>query len=128
MPIDIQYASTDVPVGEPYPTRAVTVNAADIAKAQSLLGESTRRVIIAGGGVVSGNAQAELQALAERLDAVVFSSTNGHGAMPEDHPLSMGVTSDSQHMREAWQDAGGSGRGHWFRGGPHQWNMKLPVS
>jgi len=127
MPIDIQYASTDVPIGEPYPTQPVAVNATDVAKAQSLLGESTRRIIIAGGGVISGNAQRELQALAERLDAVVFSSTNGHGAMPEDHPLSMGVTTDSQQMREAWQDAEVVlAVGTWFRGGPHQWNMTLP--
>ena len=127
IPIDIQYASTDVPVGQPYPVHAIAVSPNDIAKAQALLGDSTRRIIIAGGGVVSGNAQAQLQALAEQLDAVVFSSTNGHGAIADDHPLAMGVTTDSQHFREAWQDAEVVlAVGTWFRGGPHMWNMQLP--
>lgn len=127
MPIDTQYASTDIDVGEPHPVHPVAIAAKDIAAAQALLGEGTRRIIIAGGGVIGGDAQRELQALAERLDAVVFSSTNGHGALPEHHPLSMGVTSDSALFRDAWVDADVVlAVGTWFRGGPHQWNMKLP--
>ena len=127
IPIDIQYASTDIPVGDPYPTHPIAVNPTDIAKAQALLGEGTRRIIIAGGGVISGNAQAELQALAEQLDAVVFSTTNGHGSIPEHHPLSMGVTFESPHFREAAQNADVVlAVGTWFRGGPHVWNLQLP--
>ncbi len=127
IPIDIQYGSTDVPVGAPYPTHAVPLADKDIAAAQALLAEGTRRIIVAGGGVIGGDAAAELQALAERLDAVVFSSTNGHGALPEDHPLALGVTMDSPLFRTAWTDADVVlAVGTRFRGGPLQWNMKLP--
>ena len=127
LPIDIQYGSTEVPVGAPYPTHAVPLPAKDIAAAQAMLAEGTRRILVAGGGVIGGDAAAELQALAERLDAVVFSSTNGHGALPEHHPLSMGVTIDSPQFREAWEGADVVlAVGTRFRGGPQQWNLKLP--
>ena len=71
-----------------------------IADAAALIGETTRRVIWAGGGVVSGNAAAQLQRLAEALDAPVFTSGNGRGAIPEDHALAMGPLTTLPEFRE----------------------------
>ncbi len=90
IPIDIQYGSTDVAVTEPYPVHIVPADPDKIAQASELLGSATRRVIVAGGGVNHGDAGSELVALAEALNAPVYTTENGRGAIPDDHPLSMG--------------------------------------
>lgn len=48
-------------------------------------------VFVCGGGVIISGACAELAALAELLDAPVASTVSGHGAIPDDHPLAVGV-------------------------------------
>jgi acetolactate synthase-1/2/3 large subunit len=55
------------------------------------LAAASRPVIVAGGGVVWSGAQAELLALAERLDVPVATSMNGKSALPTDHRLNIGV-------------------------------------
>lgn len=55
-----------------------------------LLRSARRPVIIVGGGGVG--AAAEVQALAEALDAPVATTGNAKGVVPEDHPLSLGTT------------------------------------
>jgi len=62
-----------------------------IKEAAKLLVESSRPLIIAGGGVhYSGRAWKPLQTLAERLQVPVATTFNGRGSFPEDHPLSAG--------------------------------------
>jgi len=69
------------PLGEP--------NA--IKEAAKLLMESSRPLIIAGGGVhYCGRAWKPLRALAEHLEIPVATTFNGRGSFPEDHPLSAG--------------------------------------
>jgi acetolactate synthase-1/2/3 large subunit len=61
IPIDFQYQTVDdVAVAVPA-RRASAPSAGSIADAARLIGETSRRVIWAGGGVVSGNAAALLQ-------------------------------------------------------------------
>ncbi len=48
-------------------------------------------VIVAGGGVVSSRAQAELVALAEKLDIPVATSLNAKAAIADSHRLAVGV-------------------------------------
>jgi acetolactate synthase I/II/III large subunit len=48
-------------------------------------------VLVCGGGVILSGACAELIALAELLDAPVASTVSGHGTIPDDHPLALGV-------------------------------------
>ena len=55
------------------------------------LAEARRPVIIAGGGVTSSGAQAEVVQLAELLNIPVATSLNAKGTIPENHPLSVGV-------------------------------------
>jgi acetolactate synthase-1/2/3 large subunit len=50
-----------------------------------------RPLIIAGTGVVSSEAWNELRELAERLRISVVTTVGGKGAIPEDHPLALGV-------------------------------------
>lgn len=59
-----------------------------VTHAAEALAAAERPVIFAGGGVVRAAAQAELAALAERLDAPVVTSFSGKTAMPWGHPLS----------------------------------------
>ncbi len=48
-------------------------------------------MIIAGGGIHNAGATDELIRLAERLDIPVATTWSGKGALPEDHPLSVGL-------------------------------------
>jgi acetolactate synthase-1/2/3 large subunit len=54
-----------------------------------MLGESQRPLIYAGGGVVNGNASAELREFADAFDIPVVTTLMGIGAMDTTSPLSM---------------------------------------
>jgi len=90
IPVDFQYARAeiDIPAVEgwpqPRPLRAA------IEQAAEMLRSAKRPVIWSGGGVITADASASLLKLAEALQAPVFTSVNGRGAIPEDHPLAMG--------------------------------------
>lgn len=59
--------------------------------ALALLERASRPVIVAGGGVRTSGAAAELLALAESLAVPVATSLNGKDVIPGFHPLSVGV-------------------------------------
>lgn len=61
-----------------------------IRKATELLVQAERPIILAGGGVISGDATDELLTVAELLLAPVATTFMGKGAFPEIHPLSIG--------------------------------------
>jgi acetolactate synthase-1/2/3 large subunit len=128
IPIDFQYQSIDeVAVSVPA-RRAAAPNATAIADAARLIAETSRRVIWAGGGVVSGNAAALLQRLAEALEAPVFTSGNGRGSIPEDHALAMGPLTAQPELRDTLADAElVIAVGARFQGGATgNWSLKLP--
>ena len=58
-----------------------------IRKAAECLADAERPVILAGGGVITGNATDELLTIAELLMAPVATTFMGKGAFPEIHPL-----------------------------------------
>jgi len=62
-----------------------------IRRAAELIMSAKKPVIYAGGGVVSGNAAAELRELAFTLNAPVTTTLLGLGAFPETHELSLGM-------------------------------------
>jgi acetolactate synthase I/II/III large subunit len=74
-----------VPAFRPQPDEA------SVRAALKRLEDSTRPVIVAGGGVRASGAQAELVALAEALQIPVATSLNGKDSLPGNHPLSLGV-------------------------------------
>jgi len=90
IPVDFQYARTeiDIPHVEAWPRRAPDRDA--IARAAEVIRGASKIVLWAGGGVLTAGAEGELAQLAEALGAPVFTSTNGRGVLPEDHPLCMG--------------------------------------
>lgn len=65
-------------------------NLSDVGKAAKLMMAAERPLIIAGGGVISANASAELIKLAETLWAPVVVTLMGIGSIPDEHPLCLG--------------------------------------
>ncbi|MBI4290166.1 MAG: hypothetical protein HY661_01645 [Betaproteobacteria bacterium] len=61
----------------------------DITAAASLLAGARFPVIVAGGGVLAAGAFAELQRVAEKLQAPVVMTEEANGAIPSRHPLAL---------------------------------------
>jgi len=62
-----------------------------VRAAVGLLSRARKPIIVAGGGVVASQAQAELVELAEKLQVPVATSLTAKGAILDTHPLSVGV-------------------------------------
>ena len=81
----VEPAHTRIPAFRPAPElEAVRQAAAALARAE-------RPVIVAGGGVTTSSAGAEVVALAERLQIPVATSLNGKESLLETHPLNVGL-------------------------------------
>lgn len=90
IPLDILGARDEVAmlsVAEPDP---LAPDSRAVAQAAMTLTAAENPVILAGGGVVSGEASEQLVRLAEKLGAPVLTTVSGKGAIPEDHPLAVG--------------------------------------
>lgn len=74
-----------------YPARRQGPDPRAVEAMAALLRRASRPIIICGGGVVIANAEAELLALAERLDAGIATTISGQGSVGETHPRSIGV-------------------------------------
>lgn len=68
-----------------------SANAEDVAAAQELINQAERPVILAGHGIIMSGAAQELRELAERAQIPVALTLLGKGAIPEAHPLSLGM-------------------------------------
>jgi acetolactate synthase-1/2/3 large subunit len=62
-----------------------------LREALALLRSAERPVIVAGGGVMWSDASEELVALAEKLDVPVATGLHAKAAIPDNHPLNVGV-------------------------------------
>ncbi len=97
LPKDITQQLSDVPI--PSKEEAIssligykphlTGNPQQIKKAVKLMIEAKKPVLYVGGGAVNAEAQDELVELAELMNIPVTTTTQGKGAFPEDHPLSL---------------------------------------
>src|SRR5579864_3145925 len=59
--------------------------------AAEIVAASTRPVLVAGGGVISSDAGADLVALAEQEHIPVMTTFSGRGSISEEHPLAFGL-------------------------------------
>lgn len=62
-----------------------------IRQAAKLIGESSRPIIYAGGGILNSKASAELMQLAELINAPVTNTFMGLSSFPGEHPLFLGM-------------------------------------
>lgn len=66
-------------------------NHKQIREAIKLITSAKKPLIIAGNGVIMASASEDLRAFAERLRIPVITTLHGIGAIPENHPLSIGM-------------------------------------
>lgn len=88
--IDVLAATGEVEIAPPEPIERSAADPEKVAAAAALLAGARVPLIYAGGGVVASGASAVLLRMAERLGAPVVTNYTGKGAIPEDHPLSLG--------------------------------------
>lgn len=95
IPQDVQAEAFDWPeslfdertwhIARPLPERSMIVKAARIIRS------SSRPLVVAGGGVIYSDATAALEAFAARTGIPVAQTQAGKGAVPYDHPQSVGA-------------------------------------
>ena len=90
IPQDVLNGSAEVDVPEPAPVARPEAAASMVRAAAGILARAQRPAIYAGVGIHRAGGHAELLAVAELLDAPVFTTAQGKGAIPEDHPLAVG--------------------------------------
>ena len=93
LPLDVQLTEIDFDVDtyEPLPVHRPAMTAAQAGRVLDLLAAAGRPLIVAGGGVISSDASAELVELAELLDVPVVPTLMGWGAIADDHRLMAGM-------------------------------------
>ena len=87
-PPDILAMRGEVTLREPAVGQSAAAADDAIDQAAAALAAAKRPLIFSGGGVIGGAAWAELQALAELLEAPVLATQNGKGAISDRHYLS----------------------------------------
>jgi acetolactate synthase I/II/III large subunit len=91
---DYELVELDIPG---YSTEPDSFSDTDLKDMLSLLASAKRPIILAGGGVVNGDANTELLAFAERFQIPVGNSLMGLGGFPLDHALALGFTGMHGH-------------------------------
>lgn len=95
LPKDVQVAVTEFRYPEKLEMRSykptIEGHPKQVEKAASMLLASRKPVIYVGGGVILGDAAADLKRLAETLNTPVTTTLMGLGSFPEDNPLSLGL-------------------------------------
>ena len=105
IPLDLQRKQVQ-PVNITYPTSdPLNIGDKQIADLSERLEATTRRLLIAGGGVIAANASTEFQTLAEKLKCPVITTEAGRGAIPENHPLCIGNYYASRKIYQAIRNA-----------------------
>ncbi|WP_328958458.1 glyoxylate carboligase [Kitasatospora purpeofusca] len=93
LPIDVQLTEIDFDpeAYQPLPVYRPTANRIQIEKAITLLQQSERPLIVAGGGVINADAAGLLLEFAELTGVPVVPTLMGWGIVPDDHPLNAGM-------------------------------------
>ena len=89
IPWDTMRSSGDVNFRPPE-TLPQELNPQSVRRAAELLAHARKPLIWAGGGAIVSDSSPEMKDLAEALGAPVATTAQGKGAIPENHPLSLG--------------------------------------
>jgi uncharacterized protein len=92
LPNDVAVQAIDGPARyQPVPRWRAGPDPSAVCKAVDFLFSAERPVVLAGAGVHAAGAHVRLLRLVERLRLPVATTMNGKGAIPENHPLALGV-------------------------------------
>lgn len=114
LPFDVQRDPVDEADvrGDPelgvFPSRRFGPDPADIKAAADALLKAREPIFVCGGGPIIAGGEAEMQAIAELLEAPVASTISGHGVISDNHPLALGVVGSNGGVvptREALMEA-----------------------
>jgi thiamine pyrophosphate-dependent acetolactate synthase large subunit-like protein len=86
------------PMGDLFARPAATPD--DIAKIVALLGEARKPLILSGSGILYSGAASELQGVIEKAGIPFYTTPQGRGVVPEDHPFFFGAAR-STALKEA---------------------------
>ncbi|WP_084791997.1 glyoxylate carboligase [Actinopolyspora mortivallis] len=94
LPLDVQQQEIewDPDIDAPLPVQRVEPHQPRVERALDMLEQAQRPLILAGGGVVLGEAHEKLREVAELLGIPVQVTLMGKGSFPEDHELWAGMT------------------------------------
>jgi len=93
LPLDVQLAEIefDPDTYEPLPVAVPSATRAQVERALTMMAESERPLIVAGGGIINADASERLVELAELTGVPVVPTLMGWGTIPDDHPLMAGM-------------------------------------
>jgi len=93
LPLDVQLAEIDFDPDtyEPLPVAVPSATRAQVERALTMMAESERPLIVAGGGIINADASERLVELAELTGVPVVPTLMGWGTIPDDHPLTAGM-------------------------------------
>jgi len=93
LPFDVQMAEIefDIETYEPLPAYKPKATRAQIDRALAMMQEAERLLVVAGGGVINADASEQLVEFAELTGVPVIPTLMGWGAIPDDHPLMVGM-------------------------------------
>src|SRR5262249_13809316 len=93
VPKDVQTETIEVTrlpePGRPDPAPAFAHD--DVRRAATLLNEARRPILLVGAGVIAAGAASLVRAIAEHASIPVASTLLGLGAIPDGHPLALGM-------------------------------------
>lgn len=91
-----------------FPAIPTVAPQSQLKKLIELIAEAKKPLLVAGGGVNRSSAQQELTQFAEQLNLPVVNTITGQGAIPDNHPLAIGVIGDNgyhPHANKALEEA-----------------------
>jgi acetolactate synthase-1/2/3 large subunit len=133
VPFDYFVEKFDAEIPQPITVAPPAGDLETIKRACDLLLAAKRPVILAGGGIVTAKAGAELRALAELLGIPVSAGRSASkGVLPEDHPLALGTCGSfgwpiaNEYIQEAdcWLAIGWT----FSQIGMQDWSVKPPAT
>ncbi|UCC16944.1 MAG: hypothetical protein JSU58_11410 [Dehalococcoidales bacterium] len=104
IPLDFLPVSTDFIRNKQELSEESDIDKGKILRAAALIGKSEYPLIVAGGGVISSDASADLTQLAEFLHAPVITTDEGKGSISDDHYLSLGSANSAAYTAISMAD------------------------
>ena len=104
IPLDFLPVSKDFVINKQESIEESNIDKEKILNAAALLSKSEYPLVVAGGGVISSGASAELTQLAEFLHAPVITSDEGKGSISDEHYLSLGSANNAAYTAISMAD------------------------